>query len=396
MRADRGWWMGIVFAAVWLVFLVAPLTDAWARYPQPGMRVLSVGLMTAFVLLYLAAVGTAFRVPHRSWHWLLPLAMFLVAMAMLPLAGQSGLNLLIFVSVVGHATLSMWRAVAVTVALVVLSIVLLVLAGWDDDGGYPLAILAASMAMFGVVRMAERNRALADSAQEQARLAVLEERERIGRDLHDILGHSLTVIAVKSELAGKMVDRDPARARAEVADVERLAREALADVRATASGVRDVTLVVELAAARTALVAAGIEPDLPNAVDVVPGRLREVFGYVVREAVTNVVRHSGAARCTVRVTADSVEVVDDGVGRALAGPSTGHGLGGLRERVEAAGLVLDAGPVPGGFRVAAHPAVTTVGPASVRSAAAGGAATSRPDAVRGAPPARSPDPSVRT
>lgn len=375
-RGGRGAWIGLVFAAVWLVFLVAPLTDAWSRYPQPGMRALSTALMTGFVAIYLVAVGAPFRGRHGRWQWVLPSSMLVLALALLPLAGESGLNLLIFVSVAAHATLPMWRAVAVTLALVALSIVLLVLAHWDDDGGYPLAILAASMAMFGVVRMAERNRAMAASALEQARVAVLEERERIGRDLHDILGHSLTVIAVKSELAGRLIDRDPARARAEVADVERLARDALADVRSTAAGVRDVTLAVELCVARNALLAAGIEPDLPNAVEHVPRNVREVFGYVVREAVTNVIRHSRATRCVVRVTSESIEVVDDGVGRTARGPSTGHGLDGLRERVDAAGLELEAGPVPGGFLVAAHRPgrVASPVPVDVPSAAQAGPA----------------------
>ncbi len=350
---QRGWVIGMVFAAVWLAFLVAPLTDAWTRHPAPGPRALSTALMVCFVAVYLLAVGAPFRFRRGRWHALVPVVLVLLALAYLPLAGQSGLNLLIFASVAAHATLSMWRAVATTLAIVVLSIVLLAALHWDDDAGYPLAILAASMAMFGVVRMAERNRALEASQQERSRTAVLEERERIGRDLHDILGHSLTVIAVKSELAGKLLATDPARARTEIADIERLTRDALADVRATAAGVREVTLVGELSSARAALLTAGIEPELPSAVEDVPGELREVFGYVVREGVTNVIRHSGAARCWVRVSADAIEVRDDGAGQraAVAG---GHGLAGLRARVEAAGLVLVSGRDGGGFRLAAQ------------------------------------------
>jgi two-component system sensor histidine kinase DesK len=264
-----------------------------------------------------------------------------------------------------QAVWPIWRAVAGSLALVALTLVLAeVVPGWSGDGlGIAVSVLAASMAMFGVVRMAERNAALVCAQEERARLAVVEERERFGRDLHDILGHSLTVIAMKSELAGRLVAGDPERAAAEIADVERLAREALADVRHTVAGVREVTLVGELSAARTALLAAGIEPDLPNAVDEVPGELRETYGYLVREAVTNVVRHSGASRCTVHAGAWGLEVVDDGPAAGHAGTrqaGAGQGLVGLRARVQAAGLDFSAAPLPGrGFRVAATVATAT-------------------------------------
>lgn len=109
-----------------------------------------------------------------------------------------------------------------------------------------------------------------------------------------------------------------------------------------------MTLVAELAAARGALKAAGIEPFAPSAVDEVPSRYRELFGFVVREAVTNVVRHSAARTCTVRVGPTRIEVTDDGRGAdgAFSEPD-GHGLAGLRERVAAAGGTLSAGPLPG-------------------------------------------------
>jgi two-component system sensor histidine kinase DesK len=176
----------------------------------------------------------------------------------------------------------------------------------------------------------------------------------MARDMHDILGHSLTVITVKAELAGRLIEVDRAKAAAEIADLERLSREALADVRATIGGFREITLSRELVNARSALTAAGITPDLPGADDDVPGERRELFGWAVREGVTNVVRHSGATRCSVRVSRDHVEVEDDGCG---AGDCThaetdragfGHGLAGLRERARAAGATMSIGHGEGG------------------------------------------------
>ena len=179
--------------------------------------------------------------------------------------------------------------------------------------------------------------------EELADIAVEQERARFARDLHDLLGHCLTVITVKAELAGQLMARDPGRAAAEVADIERLAREALADVRATVAGYREVTLAAEISSARSALDAAGIEAELPGAVDDVPGERRELFGWVVREGVTNVraalSRPPGAGR----------GVADNGRGRrrrpGLPGDRGGrrHGLDGLRERLAAVGGRLDGG-----------------------------------------------------
>ncbi|MBW0102700.1 histidine kinase [Pseudonocardia sp. KRD291] len=197
------------------------------------------------------------------------------------------------------------------------------------------------------------------AAREQVRrLAVVEERERVARDLHDILGHSLSTMTVKAGLARRLLESagDVARATVEVREVEDLSREALSDVRATVSGYRTVTLSTEIAGARVALVASGIRADLPVAVDDVAPELREVFGYVVREAVTNVIRHSGATSCRIRIGRDRVTIIDDG-GNADEGASRpqGNGLSGLAERLATVSGNLYHGPLPGGgFRVAAR------------------------------------------
>jgi two-component system sensor histidine kinase DesK len=227
--------------------------------------------------------------------------------------------------------------------------------GWSGDPASLLfSIGLATVATAAFVRLIRRNAELAVARDDLAHLAVEQERARFARDLHDLLGHSLTVITVKAELAGRLMTRDPTKAAIEVADIERLAREALTDVRATVAGYREVTLAVELSSARTALDAAGIAAELPGALDDVPGNRRELFGWVVREGVTNVVRHSQAHQVRVAVSPTSVEVVDDGDGCA-GDVSGGHGLDGLRERLAEVGGRLEAGPADaGGFRLFAE------------------------------------------
>src|SRR6266511_2562769 len=166
---------------------------------------------------------------------------------------------------------------------------------------------------------------LAAARAEVARLAAENERTRIARDLHDLLGQSLTAITVKAGLARRLAERgEPARAAAEIGEVERLSRRTLADVRAAVSGHRDITLAGELATAREALRAAGILAELPGSVDIVDPSLSELFGWVVREGVTNVVRHSRATHCTVTLGPGWIEIVDDGHAqredRSLLGP----------------------------------------------------------------------------
>jgi two-component system sensor histidine kinase DesK len=193
--------------------------------------------------------------------------------------------------------------------------------------------------MWGVNQLMLRNVDLMRARDANARLAVADERNRFARDLHDILGHSLTVITVKAELANRLIEVDPMRARAEINDLERLSRDALSDVRRAVEGYHDLTLPGEIARAREALLAADIDADLPNRTDEVPSELRELFAWTVREGVTNVIRHSGARRCSVRLAATEVEVRDDGAGPGDS-DGAGHGLDGLRERASAAGAVL--------------------------------------------------------
>jgi two-component system sensor histidine kinase DesK len=261
----------------------------------------------------------------------------------------------VFIAVILVAYLG-GRAAPIVAALTVVAIfVPATVPSWHDslstafDIGTAISIPITALAMFGFFNVIRGNRALAEARSELARLAAENERARIARDLHDLLGHSLTTITVKAGLARRVGESDPARALAEIAEVEELSRQALSDVRAAVANYRELTLAGELATGKEVLRAAGIMADLPGAVDAVDPAHQELFGWVVREGLTNVVRHAHARVCQVRVSRSSVEIIDDGVG----GPAgCGNGLNGVRERVEAAGGTVDAGPHgPRGWRL---------------------------------------------
>jgi two-component system sensor histidine kinase DesK len=185
-------------------------------------------------------------------------------------------------------------------------------------------------------------------SEQSARLAVDDERTRIARDLHDLLGQSLTVITVKAELAQKLLAVDVERARAEIVDLERIGREALVDIREAVSGYREISLAGELERARVALTAAEIEADLPSSTDEVPSELRELFAWTVREGITNVLRHARASRCEVTFTPTSAEVRDDG--QAGHSPDDhGYGLAGLRERAAEVAATVETRELSPGF-----------------------------------------------
>jgi two-component system sensor histidine kinase DesK len=224
--------------------------------------------------------------------------------------------------------------------------------------GLTLSLLGIGAAMVAMGEIIRSNRELIDARAEVARLAVANERVRFARDLHDLLGHSLSVIALKAQLARRRLPDDPQAAAAEVADIEKVTREALREVREAVSGYRRPVLDAELAGARTALDAAGIATTIDRPEVDLPTDVEAVLAWTVREAATNVIRHSGARHSAIRVVPAldqaSVEVLDDGNG-SDGTPSGGTGLAGLEERLRAAGGRLEAGPRDDGpgFRVRA-------------------------------------------
>jgi two-component system sensor histidine kinase DesK len=189
--------------------------------------------------------------------------------------------------------------------------------------------------------VARANKKLRMAHDEIEHLAKVAERERIARDLHDLLGHTLSLIVLKSELASKLADRDPEKARDEIRDVERISRDALAQVRAAVRGYRSGGLHEEFGNAREALRAAGVTLEVQLAPVQLPPAHEAVIALAIREAVTNIVRHANATRCRIAIDVHDSTVVttisDDGRGGNAA---FGTGLQGMRERVEQAGGTL--------------------------------------------------------
>jgi two-component system sensor histidine kinase DesK len=186
------------------------------------------------------------------------------------------------------------------------------------------------------------NRKLRKANEEVENLAKVAERERIARDLHDVLGHTLSVITLKSELAGKLIDRDPERAGREIREVEQISRQALTDVRDAIRGYRSQGLAAELVQAKSTLETAGLTVQCDAATTVkLPAMQESVLSLAVREAVTNVVRHARARTCRMRLEQQNgscrLEIHDDGRGGSNG---EGNGLRGMRERVEMLGGTL--------------------------------------------------------
>ncbi|WP_435845826.1 sensor histidine kinase [Streptomyces huasconensis] len=354
-------WIGI-----WLVFLASPVRDLLTAERGAAATALGSLGLTVFVVCYLSLV---FRYTSRvlDWGrvhgWLA--AQFALAVVLAFCFGTNWLGLFVYVSVAAGAVLPVrqaaWTILAVTATLIGVGLRTDNLQ--DLLGNLAVLNVLIGFAMSGVRQLVRTAIQLRQARATVAQLAANEERLRLARDLHDLLGHSLSLITLKSELAGRMLPDHPDKAAQQVADIEQVSRQALVDVREAVSGYRRRTLAGELAGARTALTAAGIEADVPLQVPAeLPGEDGEAaLAWALREAVTNVVRHSGAGRCTVAFTARQtltgplleLSVVDDGVGGS--GAAAGNGLTGLAERVHAVGGALETGPAGRrGFRLAAR------------------------------------------
>jgi two-component system sensor histidine kinase DesK len=353
-------WVGLAY----LVFVFLPLLF-WPERPA-----ISVWLSVAAVVIFLPMYFSFFRWRGARQRLLVP------AMALLGLGviwyNPGGNTFIIYAMAMAATVLPVRSAVLAALAMVVAMSLLF----WWRMPTLALAVAYSAMVIvIGVLVMAgilysrarsRRNAELRLTQDEVARLAAMAERERIGRDLHDLLGHTLSVVALKSELAGRLVDRDPAGAKAQIAEVETVARQALSQVREAVAGIRAAGLQAELAAARLALLSADVRLDQRLAPVAVAAEAESALAMAVREAVTNVLRHADASRVDVELgTFDGelrLSISDDGRGGAT---TPGTGLSGMRERLAAVGgrLEIDSPEGEGTRLLITLPRTVIAGPA---------------------------------
>ena len=333
---------GWAIRAVWLVFLVFPVIAIVGSGLPWWQVVVGLLLVVGFAAVYV--LGTEHLDRRRRRHCrpdarrgaAFTLALVASAAATVPFIGGGALSFLPFVVSFGMLALPVRWAVTLGVASVLAAAAFAVVVDGGEGTWVVVIIIFAVGVMTAGIRVVTDRSGQYEAVSRE--LVLVAERERVARDVHDVLGHSLTVVTVKAELAERLVDLDPGRAKAELAEIQALSRQALAEIRATVGGLRVARLGDEISSVATALAGAGIEAHLPvgdDAVDVVDPRHRTVLAWVLREAVTNVVRHSDADECWVVLEGNRLVVRDDG--RGLEGRPEGNGIRGIRERVEAAG-----------------------------------------------------------
>jgi len=329
--------------------------------PTTGRVVVVVGALVVFLGLFFQ--GIRGRMTPRPTSVIARAYVIDLSIATaLTIADRPDWNLLFYyvVALAGTRFTRPWNMISVAVTAAT-AVVATVVGGGNHSatGGNGLGLLGIGAAMVVMGEMMRANRELVAARAQVAQLAVADERIRFARDLHDLLGHSLSVISLKAQLARRRLPDDPETAAADVADIEAVTREALREVRQAVSGYRRPALDAELAGARTALDAAGIATTIERPDVDLPPEVEAALAWTVREAATNVIRHSAATSSAIRIVPAldqaSVEVVDDGCGPSNGGSSRGSGLIGLEERVREAGGRLEAGPRDDGpgFRVRA-------------------------------------------
>ncbi|WP_086839668.1 sensor histidine kinase [Amycolatopsis kentuckyensis] len=367
-----------IMAVVFLLPFLIPVTRSLLAEAVTPRLVATAVLVYAYSACY-AGFPYFFRA-ERPVKLVFGITMNVLGLASLAVAAGSAFVLLYGTAVLVFLVPAAWSVIVDLATLALGAAILLAQGRFIEDYGDLITVASITLAMFFMGNLVRAVRRLERANEEIATLAVANERERLARDLHDLLGHSLTTITVKAGLARRVLESagDIPRAVEEIREVESLTRSALSDVRATVSANREVSLSAELVGARAALRAAEIDADLPHAVDNVRPEFQPTFGYVLREAVTNVLRHSGAKRVRVRLGDTWLEIEDDGTATEVV---AGNGLRGLSERLAAVGGTLRTSARPGGGLLvrAEIPAGTTLpepSPATpaVRAEPAGGLA----------------------
>ena len=341
---------------IWLpVLVLAPLLNLHGSPAQVAFQLLLVATMIGACLV---AVTTGDPVQQGRTPYV-ALAVLAAAAVLGSTQGEGWLSPWILLIITTPAVLRGWPSIIAIPVITVCEMVASWLLGdrgaifWTTAGG----VLLAGIATTSFLRLIETVEELRRTRNELARVAVVEERERFSRDLHDLLGHTLSVMVVKAEAVRRLAGRDPEAAAAHAADIEQVGRQALVDVREAVDAMRVPTLAEELDGARRALDAAGIRADIPAYDGSLSPLADETLAWVVREGVTNVLRHSGAGSCRFELRNGNGELRlslrDDGIGGPTPANGREGGLDGLRRRVVAAGGRLEVEPDADGFRLTA-------------------------------------------
>lgn len=362
-------WSDVLYASVWLVFLLFPVSNVLSAPVSDGLKALGLTGLGVFAVLYVISWIYEVPFPRRSelvnalfWCLILLLPLALVV----PAAGLTGTYVAPFFVAVCAFRLSMKGAIIAAAVIAVIAITPWLIMYPPQQWFWPLVGISPAFMLLLVSRWVMERSMVREELQRELKLA--QQRESVGRDVHDILGHSLTVVSMKVQLAKRLMATDPERAAQELDDVLVLTRDSLTDVRSTVGKLREPELSVQLVQARAALRSAGITPHLPSTVPTIAPPWRATFAWILREAVTNAVRHSSASACWVTLTSTTLTITDDGAGLggerrgadAAASSVSGNGLRGMRERAERAGLRLTVtSPVDGkdrGTRIVVEPA----------------------------------------
>jgi two-component system, NarL family, sensor histidine kinase DesK len=354
--------MGLFFSCSYLIFVLLIAAGELAGDDGAAAKAVTTAALAAFIAGYV--VFWAATVTDRGWTWDVTWSRALLALALIAITVGLSVHhfetfgyMLIFGAVVVAGLLPPrvgWIAVLGFSAMVV-GLIVVLRVPLEQWFWLPIVTTLSGLGVAFGRRMGQYDTDLRLAREEIARLAVSEERLRFARDLHDLLGHSLSVVVLKAELAGRLAATAPDRAAEEMGDVERVAREALREVRDAVAGYRQPSLDQELDGARGTLRAAGVLGRFEPLAGPLPAGLDATLAWALREGVTNVVRHSGARHAEVLLSRDEgqvcLELLDDG--RGCDGCEPGSGLKGLRERVEARGGRLESGTrSEGGFRLA--------------------------------------------
>jgi two-component system, NarL family, sensor histidine kinase DesK len=351
-----------LYQHAWLVCLVFPLIALLQKPVSLGHLALGllalIGFATGYTwLMWPHPVSQEARA-RSSFSFLLLGMLGTLALAFSLLYGLAWLWLFIGVSAMAGILLPMRAAFAVIVLLTLFPLVLTLTVYGGITGvdwwwliAFLLLVRGIGLDMIGVARMGSAIRELHTARRELARLAVIEERERLARDLHDLLGQTLSMITLKSELARCFITEEPERCAQELAEIERVSRQMLREVREAVTGYRQPNLICELEGARQLLEAAGINAQIEPIIDGLPPAFDAALAWTVREGVTNVIHHSRARQCRIHLTQRNgtvgAEVLNDGGERRQEEKTSRRGLGlaGLRERMSPLGGSLSAGPL---------------------------------------------------